>query len=236
MPGHLIMSAFLVAGGLDVGQMMALVPLCAIGGSHPVELPDAGVFGISHQKTLLRVVHRLGIGHFQLQDLGERVDVVGIVAAVDETGALLGAAAHEHPEVSVLIYLQGRVVVGVVNLLLVVDADWHLHHSGLVVEATYHAEKMPFVRCGGAAIHEEGLVHLGSINRHGIVLHGVGAEASGIFVAVGGFLPQSEPDALVARLLAVVQRLCRGGDGQNQSQYNNANPIHSFRGFRPAIR
>src|ERR1019366_7166886 len=90
---------------------------------------------------------------------------------------------REDPEVPVVINLQGGVVVRVYGVFVQEDARAQ-HHAGLVIIIGNHVQQLLFVLgrpSRGAAINEEGLVHLFTIDGDGRVLVWISGKTTAVF-------------------------------------------------------
>ncbi|OQB89802.1 MAG: hypothetical protein BWX84_02249 [Verrucomicrobia bacterium ADurb.Bin118] len=150
----------------QTGQLLIVGPSHAVGAGFPIEFAHPGVFGEQVEKSPARHKPRLRIGEFLLPNQGELRDVIGADAAVFESGSHPPAAADEHPDITLIIQVHAGIVVGIIHALFIMNNGRAGHHVLRVVVIRRHDQEMPFV-FAGAAIDEEGFIHLRRVNGQG---------------------------------------------------------------------
>ena len=104
-----------------------------------------------------------------------------------------------------------------INRMVVSDpktAAESLQKAGFMIEAASHAKQVPVPFIGRSAIDKKCLVRLRRIYGEGNMLHGICAEPSRIFISIGTFLPEGEPDSPIPVDSGIIQRLCSGKMGR----------------------
>lgn len=181
------------------GEFLFLAPCDAVRAGAEIQLAPGRVAGVGVEKSLARDPPRLGVGELRVPPVFPRADVVRAQAAVDAAEARFAAATDKHPQVPLLVDGQRGVVVRVIDGGLVHHDDGSYNCAGLVIVVGNGDLQQSFVGRGCGTPGEVGAFRGGMVDGHGHVIGGVGAEAAGIFIAVGGLLPECEPDAAKAR-------------------------------------
>ncbi len=84
---------------------------------------------------------------------------------------------------------------GIIDRFLIENYRGLLQKAGFMIEAASHAKQVPVPFIGRSAIDKKCLVRLRRIYGEGNMLHGICAEPSRIFISIGTFLPEGEPDS-----------------------------------------
>ena len=224
---NLVMAGLLVALLLDRCNLLMLRPLLAVLAGLVEKLTLSVVTGEEQEKSLFRIVVDLRICHDAFVDILERSYVVRLRTAESHTVSMVSTSCNKHPDMTILVDLDRRIIMRVVNsiLPLVKHKTRFLKHASVVVITSDHALKIALAILRCSAINEESLVDLLCVCRHRNVLHRVRAKTSGILVTIFLHLSQSEPDSPVAihGLVNMRQRLrflCNSSDCYQQNHHS----------------
>ena len=81
----------------------------------------------------------LWIGHLFCTYFVEAIDIVRKFTPVFKSGALLSAPADEYPDIPLIVYHQGRIIMWIVHSFLVIYHSGLRYHAGFMVKISDHA-------------------------------------------------------------------------------------------------
>jgi hypothetical protein len=142
----------------------------------------------------------LRIGEFFLAYQFKVLDIKWFGTPVLEAGTSLSPSAHEDPDVPFIIQIDTGIVMGVVDILLIMDDSRHRHMLLAMIVIRNHSQKMSLLPVSGATIDEKCFLNRWHIDRQRMVFGSVCAQATGIFRTILGVLAEVEPTRPPAHL------------------------------------